>query len=125
MAMPRPKPGKRRSRRKAITAAIKLAQAKPEQAQAPAAAPLPLPATASKPVGIVAKLIGRAAVIRNDATMPLKLQDDIFEGDVLQTSANSMLGVTFTDGTAFCLTANAQISVDSFVYQDGGSQTAR
>jgi hypothetical protein len=121
MAMPSPQAGQAPLVANAISGPVKLAQAKPEQAP-PAAAPLPAPTTTNKPVGIVAKLIGNAAVIRNDATIPLKLQDDIFEGDVLQTSANSMLGVTFSDATAFCLTANAQVSVDSFVYEQGGSQ---
>ena len=47
--------------------------------------------------------------------MPLKLQDDIFLNDVLQTSANSTLGITFNDATTFNLTANAQITVDNYL----------
>ena len=43
---------------------------------------------------------------------------------MLQTSANSTLGVTFNDATTFNLTANARITVDSFVYEDGGKQNA-
>jgi FecR protein len=41
---------------------------------------------------------------------------------VLATSANSTLGVTFNDATTFNLTANARITVDSYVYEDGGKQ---
>jgi hypothetical protein len=41
---------------------------------------------------------------------------------VLQTSANSTLSVTFNDATTFNLTANAKITVDNFVYEDGGKQ---
>ncbi len=41
---------------------------------------------------------------------------------MLQTSANSTLGITFNDATTFNLTANARIIVDSYVYQDGGKQ---
>ena len=55
---------------------------------------------------------------------PLKLKDDIFLNDMLQTSANSTLGVTFNDATTFNLTANARITVDSFVYEDGGKANA-
>jgi hypothetical protein len=54
----------------------------------------------------------------------LKLQDDIFQNDVLQTSANSTLGVTFNDATTFNLTANARITIDNYVYEDGGKQNA-
>ena len=42
----------------------------------------------------------------------------------MQTSANSTLGVTFNDSTTFNLTANARITVDSFVYEDGGKKNA-
>jgi hypothetical protein len=55
---------------------------------------------------------------------PLKLKDDIFLNDALNTSANSKLGVTFNDGTTFNLTANARITVDTYVYADGGQQNA-
>jgi hypothetical protein len=101
-----------------------LAQTQP--AQAPAAAPstavTPADAAADEPIGNVATLTGSATVTRNKAATPLKLQDDIFQGVVLQTSANSTLGVTFNDATTFKLTANARIEVDSFVYEDGGKQ---
>jgi hypothetical protein len=106
----------------AASGLTKLAQAQPAQAPAPATAPSPAQAAAVEPVGNVATLTGTATVIRNKDSIPLKLQDDIFQDDVLQTSANSTLGVTFTDATTFNLTANARITVDSFVYEDGGKQ---
>jgi len=99
----------------------RLAQAQP--AQRPAAAPSPAPA-ADEPIGNVATLTGSATVTRNNAATQLKLQDDVFLNDVLQTSANSTLGVTFNDATTFNLTANAQITVDTYVYEDGGKQNA-
>jgi hypothetical protein len=107
----------------------RLAQIQPAQAQTPSAAPAPSatpsPAAApaaAEPIGNVATLAGSATVTRNNTATPLQLQDDIFQGDVLQTSANSALGVTFTDATTFNLTANATITVDSFVYEGGGQQ---
>ena len=113
----------------AVSGATQLAQAQPAPAPAPAppsATPDPAQApaqdTASEPVGNVATLTGSATVTRNNTTTPLNLKDDIFQGDLLQTSANSTLGVTFTDATTFNLTANAQITVDSFVYEEGGQQ---
>jgi hypothetical protein len=97
----------------------------------PAASPSPSPASppastlqapADEPIGNVATLTGTATVIRNKDSLPLKLQDDIFLNDVLQTSANSSLGVTFNDATTFNLTANARITVDNYIYEDGGKQ---
>ena len=109
----------------AMSGPTRLAQAQPAQAPAPAPAAAPSPAGAAatdEPIGNVATLTGSATVTRNKTPTPLHLQDDIFEGDVLQTQANSALGVTFNDATTFNLTANATITVDSYVYEDGGKQ---
>jgi hypothetical protein len=106
------------------TSTIKFAQAQPAPApqNAPASAPADTSAADDEPIGNVATLTGSATVTRNNAATPLKLKDDIFLNDVLQTSANSTLGVTFNDATTFNLTANARITVDSFVYEDGGKK---
>jgi hypothetical protein len=106
----------------ATSDATRLAQTQP--APAPTTAPSPAQAAADDPIGNVATLTGSATVVRNKNSIPLKLQDDIFLNDVLQTSANSTLGVTFSDATTFNLTANAKITVDNFVYEDGGKQNA-
>ena len=79
-------------------------------------------APADEPIGNVATLTGTATVIRNKDSLPLKLKDDIFLNDILQTSSNSTLGVTFNDATTFNLTANARITVDNYLYEDGGKQ---
>ena len=117
-----------------------LAQAQP--AQAPAAAPqtpadarapaTPAPdpaapaadAAPEEPIGSVATVTGKATVTRDDKTIPLKVKDDIYLNDVVQTAASSSLGLTFSDGTTFNLKANAQITIDTFVYEDGGKQNA-
>jgi hypothetical protein len=101
---------------------MRLAQTQP--AQAPAAAPSPAQPATDEPIGNVATLTGTATVVRNKNSLPLKLKDDIYLNDELQTSAASALGVTFNDATTFNLTANAKITVDSYVYEDGGKQNA-
>jgi len=116
----------------AMSGSIRLAQTQP--AQPPAAAPSPAQPAADatadaqapgdEPIGNVAAVTGIATVIRNKDSVPLKLKDDIFLNDVLQTSANSSLGVTFNDATTFHLSANSRITVDSYVYEDGGQQNA-
>ena len=88
----------------ATSGLTKLAQTQPAQAPAPAAAPSPAPAAADEPIGNVATLTGSATAIRNKDSIALKLRDDIFPNDVLQTSAKSTLGVTFNDATTFNLT---------------------
>ena len=99
-------------------------QPAPPPQSAPVSAPAAAQPAADDPIGNVATLTGSATVTRNNASAPLKLKDDIFLNDVLQTSANSTLGVTFNDSTTFNLTANARIAVDNFVYADGGKANA-
>jgi len=126
----------------AISAAARMAQAQPSPAPSPspapqpvrpAASPSPAPSPASpasaqapatEPIGNVATLTGTATVIRNKDSLPLKLKDDIYLNDVLATSANSTLGITFNDATTFNLTANARITVDNYIYEDGGKQNS-
>jgi hypothetical protein len=103
---------------------ITMAQTQTPPTSPAAAASPPNQATNDEPIGNVATLTGSATVTRNNTPTPLKLQDDIFLNDLLQTSANSTLGVTFNDATTFNLTANATITVDNFVYDDGGKQNA-
>lgn len=99
--------------------------ASPSASPAPSsAAPASAQAPVGEPIGNVATLSGTATVIRNKDSLPLKLKDDIYLNDVLVTSANSTLGVTFNDATTFNLTANAKITVDNYVYEDGGKKNS-
>jgi hypothetical protein len=122
--------------------AVQVAQAQLTPIQTPAGAqplptapPLAAPAQAAdtqatdaqaveEPIGNVAALTGKASVKRNDKSIPLALKDDIYLNDIVQTSANSSLGITFSDGTTFNLKANAQITIDNFVYEEGGKKNA-
>ncbi|SDJ37185.1 MULTISPECIES: FecR family protein [Bradyrhizobium] len=108
-----------------------LAQAQqPAQPAAPAAAapnsaaPTTDAQAPEEPIGNVATVTGSASVVRNNATTPLKVKDDIYLNDVVQTAANSSLGITFIDATTFNLKANAQITIDTYVYEDGGKNNA-
>ena len=69
-------------------------------------------------------MTGSASVVRNNETTPLKVKDDIYLNDVVQTGANSALGITFNDATTFNLKANTQITIDTYVYEDGGKNNA-
>jgi FecR-like protein len=107
------------------------AQTDPSQPAAPTTA-APDPATPDattadapeEPIGNVATVTGSASVIRNDKTTPLKIKDDIYLNDVVQTAANSALGITFIDATTFNLKASTKITIDNYVYEDGGKNNA-
>jgi len=116
----------------AIGATEVFAAPEPTQmAQAQPAQPAPDPATPAadaqapeEPVGNVATVTGNASVIRNDKTTPLKVKDDIYLNDIVQTAANSALGITFIDATTFNLKASTKITIDNYVYEDGGKSNA-
>ncbi|GMO98357.1 FecR domain-containing protein [Bradyrhizobium sp. TM239] len=112
---------------------IELAQAQPQAQPAPAPSPTPSasptpaadaqPATV-EPIGNVATVTGIATVIRDKNSYPLRVRDDIYLNDVVQTSSNSSLGITFNDATTFNLSAAAKITIDNYVYEDGGKQNS-
>ena len=59
---------------------------------------------ANEPVGQVATMQGIATVTRgNAAPSALNVSDAIYKKDVLQTGANSSLGITFDDETTLSL----------------------
>ncbi|MBW7967439.1 FecR domain-containing protein [Bradyrhizobium sp. BR 10261] len=109
--------------------ATELAQAQPQAQPTPTASPSPAPSAdaqpaAVEPIGNVATVTGIATVIRDKNSYPLKVRDDIYLNDVVQTSSNSSLGITFNDATTFNLSASAKITIDNYVYEDGGKQNS-
>ncbi|WP_025034511.1 FecR family protein [Bradyrhizobium sp. DOA9] len=112
---------------------IELAQAQPQAQPTPMPSPAPsaTPApsadaqpAAVEPIGNVATVTGIATVIRDKNSYPLRVRDDIYLNDVVQTSSNSALGITFNDATTFNLSASAKITIDNYVYEDGGKQNS-
>ena len=110
-----------------------LAQAQPAPTPVPApsatpAAPVPAAAAqqpaAPEPIGNVATLTGTATVTRNNTATPLQVRDDIFANDDVSTAVMSSLGITFNDGTTFNLRASTRITIDNYVYEDGGQQNS-
>jgi len=75
-------------------------------------------------VGHVTKLTGSATAIRNGVSIILNQGDNIDKGDVLQSGADSTLGVTFIDGTVFGLSSNARMVVNEMVYDPNGSNNS-
>ncbi len=106
---------------------VELAQAQPIAAPSPTASPTPsadAQPAAVEPIGNVATVTGIATVIRDRNSYPLRVRDDIYLNDIVQTSSNSSLGITFNDATTFNLSASARIAIDDYVYEDGGRQNA-
>jgi hypothetical protein len=107
------------------TDSTRLAQAQAPQTQPPdSSTAAPAQTQTDEPIGNVATLTGTVTVVRNKNSLPLKLRDDIYFNDTVQTSSNSTLGITFNDSTTFNLSANSKIIIDNYVYEEGGSKNA-
>jgi hypothetical protein len=98
--------------------ASELAQAQPQASPTPAPSPSPTPSPSStpaadaqpitvEPIGNVATVTGIATVIRDKNSYPLRVRDDIYLNDVVQTASHSSLGITSSDATTFDLSASS------------------
>jgi hypothetical protein len=86
------------------------------------AAALPVPSRAQTPAPQTTQVSDDE--VGSVASRGLKIQDPIYKGDMLRTGANAALGITFDDETTFNLSANTSITVDSFVYEEGGKNNS-
>ena len=75
-------------------------------------------------IGHVSKLAGTATAIRNGVSVILNVGDNVEKGDVVQSGANSTLGVTFIDGSVFGLSSNARMVLNEMVYDPNGSNNS-
>jgi hypothetical protein len=75
-------------------------------------------------IGRVASLEGGATAFRNGVQVSLNVGDVVVKGDVIQTSGGSAVGVIFSDGTTFSLSADARMVLNDFVYNPGGSHNS-
>jgi hypothetical protein len=70
------------------------------------------PATIGK-----AKIVtGKANVVRGGAKIAIKVGDAIQEHDVIETSADGSVGVTFTDNTSFSVGPNSHVAIDTYFF---------
>ena len=74
------------------------------------------------PIATVKALMGSASVMRNGAEVTLKIGDPIYKSDIIQTASGSSVGITFPDGTALHITANARMALSDYSF-DANSTT--
>ena len=79
---------------------------------------------AMTPIGRVEKASGNVQVVRNGVSIQLNIGDAILKGDVVQTGRDSSVGISFIDGTAFSLQANARMVMNDMVYDPNGTSNS-
>jgi hypothetical protein len=95
--------------------------------------PAPAPAVAT-PIGKVVTAKGAITIEHVDAmivqaNLPAnaeqpKAGDLVYKGDIVATGADSAIGITFADGTAFNLSSNARMVLNEFVYDPNGKSNS-
>jgi len=52
--------------------------------------------------------------MRNGVAVALNVGDAVFKSDIIQTGADSQVGISFPDGTALDLTANTRMALNDY-----------
>lgn len=69
------------------------------------------------PVGAVEETSGEATVIRADGTSePITLGTPIYQGDIIETSADGAVNIVFIDETSMAVSENARLAVDNYQF---------
>ena len=83
--------------------------------------------TAPAPIGKIESLTGEiriqhttTVVVQASLGETGKIGDPVYLGDIVDTGANSKVGIAFSDGTAFNLSSNAHMVLDQYVYDPNG-----
>ena len=70
-------------------------------------------------------MIGSVMLVRADGTeRQASIDDELYQGDVIETSANGRVGLTFADGTAFSLSPDTRMALDGFDCRSDGILSA-
>jgi hypothetical protein len=89
----------------------------------------------AKPIGKVINATGSATIEHKNAVLvqanlpangtgQAKVDDPVYQGDLIQTAANSTLGIVFTDGSSFNVSSNARMELTTFIYDPKGDSNS-
>ena len=75
------------------------------------------PTASPDPIGKVEKIVGDVHVVRNGISVALNVGDLVYKSDVIETGANSSVGIGFPDGTALDLVANTRMALNEYSFE--------
>jgi hypothetical protein len=89
----------------------------------------------TKPIGKVQSVTGSVTLERTSAVVVManvpagglqqaKIDDPVYQGDVVVTGADGAVGIVFGDGTSFSVSKNARMEINEFVYDPKGSSNS-
>jgi hypothetical protein len=112
-----------------------LAAGLPPHAAWSQSAPQPVETIDVEPVGKVVTLTGSAKVDHATAVVvqaglsiggaqALKIDDPIYQNDVIETATDAELGIVFRDGTSFKMSKHARMEINEFIYDPKGASNS-
>jgi hypothetical protein len=72
-------------------------------------------------IGKIEKVVGDVTIVRNGVSVALNVGDAVYKSDIIQTGANSSVGIGFPDGTALQLVANTRMALNDYSYDPNGT----
>ncbi len=73
--------------------------------------------TDESPIGAVEEIKGEATLIRADGNVEdVTLGTPVYQGDVIQTSGDGALNITFIDETSLAISENAKVALDNYKF---------
>lgn len=73
--------------------------------------------TDESPVGNIAEISGDATVTRVDGSVDnITIGTEIYNGDIVETSAEGAVNITFIDDSSFAVSEGARLSIDEYVF---------
>src|SRR5436190_16158906 len=81
-------------------------------------------ATGSVTIEHANAVVVQANIPASNGVGQAKTGDLVYRGDAVQTGADGKVGITFTDGSAFNLSANARMVLNEFVYDPNGKSNS-
>ncbi|MCZ4281981.1 FecR domain-containing protein [Kiloniella laminariae] len=76
------------------------------------------------PIAYVKVVNGTCIAIQQGEERPLNLGDPLFKADILKTSKESSLGVSFRDNTLISLGSSSQLRLENFEFDPDNNQLA-
>jgi hypothetical protein len=72
--------------------------------------------------GRIKTAAGAVFIVRQNAVIPAKAGEPLFQSDTIRTGADGHMGVTLRDETRLALGPNSDVRIDQFVYSPGESR---
>jgi hypothetical protein len=69
-----------------------------------------------KPIGQVKTATGSVTIVRNNATIPVKIGDFVMQKDTIETGADGSVGITFIDNTVMAAGPNSEVAMEEYTF---------